>query len=226
MGRKNRPISRKQLNERQNLIIKVLRSKKDGIWINELYRNLKEEMAKETMLKELNELKKLGLVLERQVGTSKLVILSIYEKKRIHTAKNKLIFEVANGTILNRGYNVESPINSEIRIPLVISNPTKKVIGIGRIVANSQEKDYPIPIRIRELSTKKEIYSLRLEPQQTVYLELFADGLPPIKEKYIKISKNERRYVPLEATIEIYDSRLKVIKKIPIKLYVGYMQIN
>jgi len=129
--------------------------------------------------------------------------------------KPKLTFDLGRKRITNRGIDIDKPINSEVEILLTISNPTEKPIGIMKILARSKDENkYPIGISMYDYRTGDYIPSFVLQPQETKIVRLFQEGnvVAPKDKKYI------------EADIEIYGTKNKeVMKKIPVKLYVGYL---
>jgi hypothetical protein len=123
--------------------------------------------------------------------------------------------ELCRYGIKNRGFDVNNPINSEVEILLRISNPTKEKIGISKILVESKDKDYPIAVGMQRVEENeyKWINSVVLEPEETKLIRLIETGKPAIPR--------EKKYV--QADIEIYDTKNKIMKKIPVKLSIGYM---
>jgi hypothetical protein len=127
------------------------------------------------------------------------------------------MIELCRHGITNRGFDIDNPINSEVEILLRISNPTKERIGISKILVESKDKDYPIAVGMQIIEEKeyKWINSVVLEPEETKLIRLIETGKPAIPQ--------EKKYV--QADIEIYDTKNKITKKIPVKLYIGYMSL-
>jgi len=135
--------------------------------------------------------------------------------KEIKT-KSKLTIELGRTLITNYGFDSENPINSSVEILLRISNPTKEMIGIRKILVRSHEKNYPIAILIEDMDIGKTISSFTLNPEETRLIRLFDNGLPTISI--------DKKYIT--ANVEIYGTRDNIIEKLPVKLFIGYSMMT
>lgn len=103
---------------------------------------------------------------------------------------------------------------SEVEILLRLSNSGNEPVGISKILVKSKKKDYLIFISMYEYRDNWKNFqldSLKLEPEETKLIILYQEGNPTISI--------ENTFV--EAEIEVYDTEFKIMKSIPIKLYIS-----
>lgn len=208
------------MDERCEKIFATIKKMRKVRWKDLIKKLVPKEMSKPTLDKHLNEHLYNEKVEKIKDDTNPFIEYYIVKKptKFIKPAvKKKLTVEICRHGIVNRGFDINNPINSEVEILLRIANPTKNRIGISKILVESRDKDYPIAVdmQIVEENEYKWINSVILEPEETKLIRLVETTRPiSLEKKYI------------EANVQIFDTKSKIMKKIPIKLYIGYMIIT
>ena len=104
-----------------------------------------------------------------------------------------------------------------MEILLSLSNSGGGVLGIGKILVRSKDRDYSIAITTHKYENGRKgegIVSFTLSKNECKELIL--------REKIGLLFKGEKK---LDAEVEIYDSKFKIMKKIPVELYVGARQV-
>lgn len=158
----------------------------------------------------------------RSMTTYEFITRIIDEKSRltkpkiVRFIKPKITMELGYHSIQNMFRDQEGKMgNSQVYVYLSISNVGDKPIGITKILVRSKDPKYLIAVSSYEgykINWKNHpVRSFRLEPQESKEIILFCEGNPIISV--------DKKFV--EAEIEIYNVNYKVMKSIPVKLYIG-----
>ena len=102
---------------------------------------------------------------------------------------------------------------SEVEILISLSNIGGGVLGIGKILVRSKDEKYPIAITTFKYEKGRKgdvIRSFTLSKNECKELVLW--------EQIGLLFKGEKK---LDAEIDVYDSKFKIMKKIPVELYVS-----
>ena len=126
----------------------------------------------------------------------------------------KINIDIGRQGIINKYLDQEGKQGfSEVEVLMQISNSGNKAIGISKVLIESKNKNYWISSSCYEYKNEWKnhpISSFKLEPEETKDIILYSKyNLMSIEKEFI------------EAEIKIYNTKYKVIKSIPIRLYIG-----
>lgn len=145
-------------------------------------------------------------------------IYVLFEK--LWLSKPKLNYEVQRNGITNYCYEVENLEKggySEVVILLTLSNSGGGALGIGKVLVNSKDGGYIIAVSTHKYENGMkgtEIRSFTLNEEKFMNLVLYS--------KIGLLFKGDK----LDAEIEIYNSKFKILKKIPVELYASRVIIT
>jgi len=132
------PISSINLTDRQKMILREIKKWKDkGIWLNRLHNSLKKEMAKGTLIKEIDYLEKNGIIESETVGTSRVLRVKRKEKtqkedskadsKKIQPDMSELVFRNMS-EIEDRNLDIEKAFSDMEGVVTADNNLLKKTM--------------------------------------------------------------------------------------------------